>query len=80
MMHFSPSPENQARLEWLSAQTGRPPEALMDDAVTGYLDRLAEVRQTLNSRYDDLKSGRVKPISPEEMHARLAKKHNLDPL
>jgi putative addiction module component (TIGR02574 family) len=32
---------------------------------------VAEIRQTLDSRYDDLKSDRVKPISGDEMKARL---------
>jgi hypothetical protein len=32
---------------------------------------MAGLRQTLDSRYDDLKSGRVKPIGGDEMKARL---------
>ena len=31
----------------------------------------AKLRAELDSRYDDLKSGRVKPISGEEVRARL---------
>jgi hypothetical protein len=37
-------------------------------------DELADVRATLDSRYDDLKSGRVKPIGGDEVIARLRAK------
>ena len=33
-----------------------------------------EIRATLNRRYDDIESGRVKPISVEEMRKRLREK------
>jgi hypothetical protein len=33
--------------------------------MAGYLSELAEVRSTLDSRYDDIKSGRTKPIDGE---------------
>ena len=33
------------------------------------LDELAQARETLDSRYDDLKSGRVKPIPGDEIEA-----------
>jgi uncharacterized protein with HEPN domain len=36
-----------------------------------YFDELAEVRNMLNSRYDDVKSGKVKLIPAEEVIARL---------
>ena len=35
--------------------------------MAGYVAELAETREMLNSRYDDLKSGRVKPISRDEL-------------
>ena len=35
----------------------------------------AEVRQTLDRRYDDIKSGRVLLIDGEESRARLREKH-----
>ncbi len=38
------------------------------------LDELAEVRETLRSRYDDLKSGKVRPIAGEEVEAWLREK------
>jgi hypothetical protein len=42
--------------------------------MAGYVAELAETREMLNSRYDDLKSGRVKPIPGDEVIARLREK------
>jgi len=33
--------------------------------MAGYLQEVTEVRQMLDSRYDDIKSGRVKPVEGE---------------
>jgi predicted transcriptional regulator len=68
-VHFTP--DVQAKLDRLAMDTGRPASELLQDAVVGYFDEIAELRQTLDSRYDDLKSGRVKPIGGDEMKARL---------
>jgi hypothetical protein len=35
---------------------------------------LSQVREMLDSRYDDLKSGRVKPLDGEEAFAKLRRK------
>jgi hypothetical protein len=40
---------------------------LLQDAFVGYFDEMTETRQMLDNRYDDLKSGRVKPIGGDEM-------------
>jgi len=42
--------------------------------MAGYFEELTNTRETLNSRYDDLKSGRVKPIPGDEVFARLREK------
>ena len=55
-------PETESRLHELAAQTGRAPDELVEDAMAGYLQDLAHTRQMLDSRYDDIKTGRVKPI------------------
>ena len=65
------TPDVQAKLDRLAMDTGRPAGELLQDAFVGYFDEIAERRQTLDSRYDDLKSGRVKPIGGDEMRARL---------
>ncbi len=71
-IHFTPDIER--KLNDLSALSGRGPDELLLDALAGYLDELAETRDMLNSRYDELKSGRVKPIDGEEAFARLKAK------
>jgi putative addiction module component (TIGR02574 family) len=68
-VHFTP--DVQAKLEQMARETGLPSEELVEDAVAGLFDELAYTRQTLDRRYDDLESGKVKPISGEEVFARL---------
>ena len=63
--------ELEARLDKLAAESGQPKEKLIQDAMSAYLDDIGEVRKMLESRYNDLKSGRVKPIAGEEAFARL---------
>jgi len=67
-IHFR-SPDLQARLDRLAAETGRATDELVEDAVFGYLAELVQTREMLNSRYDDLKSGAVKPIPGDEVAA-----------
>jgi hypothetical protein len=64
-MEFRFKPETESRLIELAARSGRAPDELVEDAMAGYLAELAEVRGTLDSRYDDIKSGRAKPIDGE---------------
>jgi hypothetical protein len=68
------NPELQAKVEQWVSETGRPAEELMEDAMTGYFEELAQLRETLDSRYDDIKNGRVKMIPGEEAFARLKAK------
>ena len=67
-------PETESRLQELVTKTGRPAGDLVEDAMAGYLEELAEVRNLLDSRYDDIKSGRVAPVHSEEAFARLCRK------
>jgi putative addiction module component (TIGR02574 family) len=71
-VHFTP--DVQAKLEQMARETGLPREELVEDAVAGLFDELAYTRQTLDRRYDDLETGKVKPISGEEVFARLRAK------
>lgn len=64
-MEVHVTPETAKKLSDLAAASGRAPEKIVEDALAGYLDHVASVRETLDSRYDDLKSGRVKPIDGE---------------
>jgi len=71
-VHFTP--DVQAKLDRLASETGRSANEFVQDAVAGYVDELAGVRATLDRRYDELKSGRVKPISGDEVAARFRAK------
>jgi predicted transcriptional regulator len=68
------TPELQAKLDQLVSETGYPPEKFIEDALAGYEPDLAQMREMLDSRYDDLKSGRVKPISRDEVLAHFREK------
>ena len=67
-------PYLQAQLDRLALETGRKPGELVEDALAGYLQELARTRELLDSRYDDLKSGRVQAIDGEEAFASLQAK------
>ena len=67
-------PETESRLQELAATTGRAPDELVEDAMTAYLDELAQVRKMLDGRYDEIKSGRAQPINGEEAFDRLRRK------
>lgn len=71
-VHFTP--DLQARIDQLVSETGYAPEKLVEDAMAGYVAELAATREMLDSRYDDLKSGRVKPISRDELVAHFREK------
>jgi predicted transcriptional regulator len=68
------SPETESRLQELAATTGHAPDDLVENAMTGYLAELSQVRNMLDARYDDIKSGRVQPIDGEEVFRRLRQK------
>jgi hypothetical protein len=70
-MEINLTPDVEKKLNDLAALTGRGLNELLQDALAGYLDELARTQNTLNSRYDDLKTGRVKAIDGEEAFARL---------
>jgi predicted transcriptional regulator len=71
-------PETESRLQELATKTGRAPNDLIEDAMAGYLQELAQVRGMLDGRYDDLKGGRVKPVDGEEAFANLRRKSKSD--
>ena len=58
-------PETESRLNKLASKSGRPTDDLVEDAMAGYLSEAVELRSTLDNRYDEIKSGRVKPIDGE---------------
>ena len=66
--------ELQNKLDEFARQSGRPVGELVQDAVAGYLDELGGTNSMLDSRYDDIKSGKVKLIPGEEVFAKLREK------
>jgi hypothetical protein len=44
----------------------------MEDAMAGHLQEVTEVRHMLDSRYDDIESGGVKPVDGEAFFRELA--------
>ena len=67
-------PETESRLQELAAKTGRAPDDLVEDAMAGYLQELSPLREALDNRYDQLKSGQAKPIDGEDALASLRRK------
>ncbi|HEX5417717.1 MAG TPA: ribbon-helix-helix protein, CopG family [Chloroflexota bacterium] len=68
------SPDLKAKIDRWAAETGRSADEFVEEALEGYFDELDEVRRTLDNRYDDLASGRVRPIDGAEALARLREK------
>ena len=59
------TPELEAKLSEVAAKTGRPADELVQAATSAYVEELANVRELLDRRYDEIKSGKVKPIDGE---------------
>jgi predicted DNA-binding protein len=70
------NPEVEEKLNALASVTGRGAEELVQDAVAGLLEEVAQAREMLDSRYDDLKSGRVKPIDGEQFFESLRRRED----
>ena len=71
-IHFRP--ETESRIQELAAKTGRATDELVEDAMTGYLEELAQTRAMLDGRYEELGSGNVKPVDGEEAFSTLRRK------
>jgi hypothetical protein len=68
-VHFTPDVE--AKLNALATETGRTADEFIQDALAGYFAALTQVRGMFDSRYDDIKSGKVIPIDGEAFFASL---------
>ncbi len=64
-MEIRLKPETESRLNELASKSGRRTDDLVEDAMAAYLIDVAELRNLLDTRYDDIKSGRVKPVDGE---------------
>jgi len=65
-MEIHLQPELAEKVEQWSATTGRPVDELLEDAIKGYFSEVEQLKETLDGRYDDLASGRVKGLPGEE--------------
>jgi len=72
-VHFTAETEEKLRDIALQIGCGTP-DKLVQDVVEEYFEELSQTRELLNSRYADLKSGRVKPIPGNEVFTRLRAK------
>ncbi len=73
-VHFKP--ETESRLTELASRSGRAPDDLVEDALAGYLAEVTEVREMLDARYDEIKSGGVKAIDGSAFFSALQKREN----
>ena len=73
-MEVHVTPATAKKLHDLATTSGRAPEEIVEDALAAYLEEVASVRDTLDSRYDDLKSGRVTLVDGEAVFERLRDK------
>lgn len=73
-VHFNP--ELEKKLNALATVSGRGADELVQDAVLGLFDEIAHAQEMLDSRYDDLKSGRVKPIDGEQFFESLRRRED----
>ena len=61
------SAEVQEQLERMARESGRTEQELVEDAVRVYFGEMAEVREMLDSRYDEVVNGTVETLSAEEV-------------
>jgi len=73
-VHFKP--EAESRLTELASRSGRAPDDLVEDALAGYLAEVSEVREMLDGRYDEIRSGQVEPIDGEAFFDSLRQREN----
>lgn len=75
-MEVHVSPELAKKLNDLATASGRPADDLVEDALAAYLEEVVALRETLDRRYDDLKSGRVKPVDGESFFENLRRRED----
>jgi predicted transcriptional regulator len=68
--------ETEKKLKDLAAQSGRATDEIVEDAMASYFDEVLQIRETLDSRYDDIKNGRVKLIPGDQVEAYFRQKSN----
>lgn len=67
-------PETESRLNELASKSGRPANELVEDAMATYLSEVTELRATLDTRYQQIKSGSAKPVDGEAFFEELRRR------
>ena len=70
-MEVRVTPELEKKLSDFAAQSGLSPDEVVEDALSGYFEDLAETRAMLDRRCDEIETGKVTLIPGEEAFARL---------
>lgn len=73
-MEVNLRPETESRIQELAAKTGRATDELVEEAMAGYLEELAQTHAMLDGRYEGLKSGNVRAVDGEEAFSTLRRK------
>ena len=73
-VHFTPELEKQ--LTDLSALSGRPANELVQEVMAGYVREVGDVRHCVDSRYDDLKTGRIALLDGEAFFDELRRRED----
>ena len=58
--------ELETKLQGLAQLAGQPADELAREAIAGYVDELADLRLTIETRYHDLANGSVAAIPGDE--------------
>lgn len=67
-------PKDRARLTDIAEKTGRPESEIVREVMHTYLDGMDEVREMLDGRLEDIESGRVEPVTAEQLQENLARR------
>ena len=73
-MEIQRPPEDYARLAGLARKTGRLESDIVREVMGTYLDGMDEVRELLDGRLENIESGRVKPLTAEELWKNLERR------
>ena len=66
-MSLEIKPNQEAKIAALAAKTGRDKAEILEEVIDSYFDELTDIREMLDRRYDDFKSGRVKELTPDQL-------------
>jgi len=66
-MSLEIKPSQEAKIAALAAKTGRDKAEILEEVIDSYFDELTDIREMLDQRYDDFKSGRVKELTPDQL-------------